>query len=136
MVPGEAGPMVFSNHHSSQQLSLYKGEPSFCSQAASSPPSCQCSFPRGKKIHAILEVLSCSSQRVFFHIRPEEKENVSIHNSLNCCLLAINRSQNRTKALHCRAATAPPMGAGAEDRVRPPCRDQQSCICMKEGIPH
>lgn len=136
MAPGEAGPTVFCNYRSSQQLSLYKGEPSIWSQAESSPPFCQCSFPQGKRIHAILEVLPWSFQWVFFHIRPEKtKCQHSQHSELllPSCHQAFYSTSHRTEWTNCRAATAPPMGtAGAEDGVRAPCADQQSCICMKE----
>lgn len=127
---------VWCNHHSSQQLSLYQGEPSFWSQAESSPPFCQCSFPWGERIHPILEVLPCSFQWVFSHIRPEKtKCQHSQHSELllPSCHQVFYSTSPRTEWKNSRAATAPAMGtAGAEDGVRAPCADQQSCICMKE----
>lgn len=139
MAPGDAGSMVFCNHHSSQQLSLYKGEPSSCSQAAPHHPA-NAPFHKVKGFMQYWRSFPAGASE-FSSTLDQRKQKVSIHNSLNCCFPAVSRLSIQqvpggSKHCTCRAATAPPMGTvGAEDGVRSPCADQQSCICVKEGIP-
>lgn len=75
---------------------------------SSTPPSCQCSFPQGKRIHAILEVLPCRCQWVFFHIRPEEtKSQHSQQPELllpSCQQAFYSAGPRRIKALHLQSS--------------------------------
>jgi len=123
MALGEAGPVVFCNHFNSWQLSLYKWEPSlFCPLAESFPLSCRCSCSWGRRIHAILDVLSCSSQWIFFHISVhntdvwQQEQSKLLLPSLQQALRSTGPRAERESCTY-RAVTALPTGiTRAEDR--------------------